>query len=61
MVGLNKYSDKEKRKMRMHNHIARDLRTPKYKQRRVGRKTRPDDYANWNQKDWLDFLTEEGY
>lgn len=33
MAGLNKYSDKEKREMRRRNHIARDLRTPKFKQR----------------------------
>ena len=38
MTGLNRYTDKEKRKMRRHNHIARDLRTPKFRQRVVQRK-----------------------
>lgn len=33
MTGLNKYSDKMKREQRRRNHVARDLRTPKYKQR----------------------------
>lgn len=30
MVGLNKYDDKRRREMRRRNHVARDLRTPKY-------------------------------
>jgi len=36
MVGINKFSEKERRKARrsfQSNHIARDLHTPKYKQR----------------------------
>lgn len=35
MVGLNKFSDKDKRRQRMRNHIARDLRTFKYRPRVV--------------------------
>ncbi len=31
--GMNRFEDKERRKQRRHNHIARDLRTPKYKPR----------------------------
>ncbi len=33
--GMNRFEDKERRKQRRHNHIARDLRTPKYRQRVV--------------------------
>lgn len=47
MVGLNKYSDKKKREMRRRNHIARDLRTRKYHQRRVDHHDKPDKYKNW--------------
>lgn len=46
MTGLNKYSDKEKRKMRLQNHIARDLRTPKYRQRKVEVRKEPRN-KNW--------------
>jgi hypothetical protein len=38
MAGLNKYSDKQKREQRRRNHIARDLRTPKYRQKRIDKK-----------------------
>lgn len=33
--GMSGYEDKERRKIRRENHIARDLRTPKYRSRRV--------------------------
>ena len=33
--GMNSFGDKQKRAMRRRNHIARDLRTEKYRQRRV--------------------------
>jgi hypothetical protein len=42
MSGLNKFNDKDKRRQRMRNHIARDLRTPKYKPRVVEPKKRQD-------------------
>lgn len=35
MTGMDRFSEKERRKMRRHNHIARDLRTAKFRQRRV--------------------------
>lgn len=35
MVGLSKYSDKERRQQRRRNHIARDLADRKYHQRIV--------------------------
>jgi hypothetical protein len=38
MTGLNKLSEKEKRAQRRRNHIAKDLGTPKYRQRIVERK-----------------------
>lgn len=43
MTGLNRFNDKKKREMRRMNHIARDLRTPKYKQRRVDHKAPPQE------------------
>jgi hypothetical protein len=33
--GMRSYQDKDKRKMRIRNHIARDLRSPKYGKRIV--------------------------
>ena len=33
--GLRAFDEKERRRQRRQNHIARDLRTPKYRQRRV--------------------------
>lgn len=38
MTGLNKYDQKEKRKQRLRNHIAKDLASPKYRQRILERK-----------------------
>lgn len=35
MVGINKYTEKERREQRRRNHIARDLKTSKYHQRVV--------------------------
>jgi hypothetical protein len=43
MVGLHKFSDKEKREQRRRNHIARDLLTPKYRQRVVPDRKRIDN------------------
>lgn len=33
MTGMQSFGRKEKREQRRRNHIARDLHTPKYKQR----------------------------
>lgn len=51
--GVDRYDDKEKRKVRRHNHIARDLRTPKFKQRIVEGKPRtpPPEIEDW---DWIE-------
>jgi len=35
MTGMNSYDQKQKRAMRRRNHVARDLRSDKYRQRRV--------------------------
>lgn len=43
MVGLHKFSDKDKRAQRRRNHIARDLLTPKYRQRIVPDRKRVDN------------------
>ena len=51
MAGMNTFSEKESRKRRRQYHVARDLRTPKYKQRVVPvKKARPapiDDYEDY--------------
>ena len=33
MTGLNKFAEKDKRRQRLRNHIAKDLHSPKYHQR----------------------------
>lgn len=40
MTGMRSYEYKQKREQRRRNHIAKDLNTPKYKQRRVENKKR---------------------
>lgn len=35
MTGMQSFGRKEKREQRRRNHIAKDLRTPKYKERVV--------------------------
>ena len=40
--GMRSYSSKERRKVRRANHAARDLRTPKYRQRIVEPKIHKD-------------------
>lgn len=40
MTGQNKLHDKMKREQRRRNHIVRDLRTPKYRQRKIENKKR---------------------
>lgn len=45
MVGLNKFTEKERRKARrsfQSNHIAHDLHTPKYRPRVIPNKKRPE-------------------
>lgn len=41
--GMNFYDEKKKRAMRRKNHIARDLRNEKYRQRRVEPATKKKD------------------
>ena len=50
MTGMNKYDRKERRKQRRHNHIARDLMTPKYKPRRIPNKKKDYDF-DWDDDD----------
>lgn len=38
VVSIGRLPDKERRKQRRFNHIARDLRTPKYKQRIINKR-----------------------
>lgn len=40
MSGMQSFSHKQKREQRRRNHIAKDLNTPKYKQRVVKIKVR---------------------
>ena len=43
MTGIDRIPDKQRREFRRKNKIARDLRTPKYKQRVIPKKRRFDD------------------
>lgn len=43
MVGLHKFTGKEKREQRRRNHVARDLATPKYRPRVVPDRKRIDN------------------
>ena len=52
MVGMNKVPDKERRKMRRFNHIAKDLRSPKYSQRIVKNKKKKDWYIGEEDEDY---------
>jgi hypothetical protein len=49
--GIRFYGPKDRRRIRRQNHIARDLRTPKYRQRVVVEvnKEEPDKY--WDYED----------
>ena len=49
MVGLNKYDGKKRREQRRKNAIAKGLRTPKYKQRRVPDKKRKDRRSDYEE------------
>lgn len=46
MSGLNKFDAKDKRRQRLHNHIAKDLASPKYHQRIVERKRYESEDGN---------------
>lgn len=43
MTGLSKYEGKDRRRQRLRNHVARDLYTPKYRQRIVPDRKRIDN------------------
>lgn len=60
MTGINKFSDKDRRKIRLQNHIARDLGSPKYRQRRTPKKALiRDEYEHWTNSEWLKHLNDE--
>lgn len=59
MAGLNKYDPKLKRKIRLQNHIARDLRTPKYAQRKREVRKESDEHDHWTSRDWINHLDDE--
>jgi len=42
-VGMNKFDEKDRRAVRRRNHVARDLRSPKYAPRVVRARTREDE------------------
>lgn len=51
--GLNKYEGKERRRLRRKNHVARDLHTPKYRQRtKEGKRPPPPepDIDDWDEE-----------
>lgn len=43
MVGVNRFSDKERRKIRRRNHIAKDLQKSKYYQRVIPNKRKKNE------------------
>lgn len=46
--GMNNYEGKDRGRIRRRNHIARDLATPKYRQRvKEGKKPQVDDGYDW--------------
>ena len=51
--GMNSYEYKQKRAMRRRNHIARDLKSDKYRQRRVESEVhKKDKYPiSWENED----------
>lgn len=51
MTGLNRYSEKDRRKQRRRNHIARDLRTAKYRPRVVPNKKKNYEWEEDGQWD----------
>jgi hypothetical protein len=55
MAGLNKYDPKLRREQRRRNHVARDLFSPKYRQRVI-----PNRFAEDNE-DMYDDDDEEEY
>lgn len=60
MTGLNKFNDKKRREMRRFNHIARDLRTPKYKQRRIDhKKPQHEKPITIGSREWYEQFDEE--
>lgn len=57
MTGLNKFSDKDRRRQRrsfQRNHIAHDLGSPKYHQRIKERKRVDDDEGYYFVEPYLD-------
>lgn len=49
MTGIDRYVDKDRLRARRKNHIAKDLRTPKYGQRVV--QTRHKKSPPWDDQD----------
>lgn len=59
MVGINKFTEKERRKQRrsfkVRNEIARDLHTPKYHQRVIERKRVDNEDGSY----WFEDILED--
>lgn len=58
MTGLNKFSDKDRRRQRLHNYVARDLASPKYHQRVIPDKKRNHIYEDDEDNDSTDYLRD---
>jgi hypothetical protein len=56
LKGMKAYTRKQRREQRRRNHVAKDLHSPKYRQR-VKRNNR--EYEDWSLKDWLDEFEDE--
>lgn len=53
--GLNKYEGKDKRRQRLRNHIAKDLRRREFHQRVVpGKRWEPPTFDEYEEEDIID-------
>lgn len=60
MSGMNKFSMKQKRQQRRRSHVAKDLRTPKYGQRRVeGKKHIHVDVKDLTHRELVELINEK--
>jgi len=59
MHGMNSYSPKSRRAQRRRSHIAKDLRTPKYGQRRVEDKKKLKDIRDLSHRELIELINEK--
>lgn len=59
MPSLSKYEGKDRRRQRLRNHIARDLMSPKYRQRVVPMDRKRKDSENNDGTYWFEDTIDE--